>query len=287
MKKFLFAVAVFLIGISMVTIGCAMNKSSDEKTQNTSNQTGKESASVSKTANTSDNTGKQSAKKAETTPANIEDVDYKEFYNNYSDDKKGKWVRISGKVSSINGNKDRITIRKGLSGFDHITIKLKQKRDDVKEGNYVTIVGKVGSKVLACVYLEEGYVEALGDEAKSNAKDYIQVDYKELYRDYKENAIAADEKYKDKLIQVTGKIDDIFREVMGHPYVTFEVDKYFGHVQAVFDKDEEKNIAKLKKGQTITVRGRCKGKTINVLLDDCIIIKKQITDKKTKIQTKC
>lgn len=206
-------------------------------------------------------------------PKDIKDIDYKEFYDSYSDGEKGKWVRINGKVSSINGNKDRITMREGLSGFDGITINLKQKRDDVKAGNYVTIVGKVGSKVLASVYLEDGYVEALGDEAKSNAKDYIQVDYKKLYKDYEENAIAADEKYKDKLIQVTGKIDKIFREVMGHPYVTFKVDKYFDHVQAVFDKDEEKNITKLKKGQTITVRGRCKGKTINVWLDECIIVK--------------
>ena len=103
-------------------------------------------------------------------------------------------------------------------------------------------------------------------------KDYIKVDYKKLYKDYDENAIAADEKYKDKLIQITGNIKDIFREVMGHPYVTFSVDGHFQSVQAVFDKNEEKNVAKLKKGQSITVRGKCTGKRIDVMLDNCKII---------------
>lgn len=274
---------VFAFSVGIISSAFRSNNStSNDKTQGTSSQTvsesngegNNESNSESKPTDSTNNTETQSVSKPETKPTNIENVDYKEFYNNYSDDKKGKWIRISAKVSYISGDKDSITIREGLSGLDNIHVKLKEKREDVNEGSYVTIVGKVGSKILSYLYLEESYIESLGDEAKSNAKDYMTVDYKQLYKDYEENAIKADGKYKDKLIQITGKVDDIFREVMGHPYVTFSVDKYFQHVQAVFSKDEESKVAELKKGQTITVRGRCKGKTMNVLIDDCIIIKK-------------
>lgn len=248
---------IFIFGVipSVVKIDRNDTSSSNEETQSVSSQ------------NTSE-------KKSESKPENIEDVECKDFYNNYSNDKKGKWIRISGKVNYINKDKTRIKIKDGLSGFDDITIQLKEKREDISDGDYITAVGQVGSKILASIYIEESYIESLGDEAKLNANDYMEVDYKKLHKDYEDNAIAADEKYKDKVIQITGKVDDIFREAMGHPYVTFKVDDYFAHVQATFSKDEESNIAKLKKGQTITVRGRCKGKICGVHLNDCMIINK-------------
>lgn len=100
------------------------------------------------------------------------------------------------------------------------------------------------------------------------------VDYKTLFKDYEDNPIAADEKYRYKKLRVTGSIKKIDREIMQHPYVTFAVKEYFGSVNLYFSKDEESKIAKLKKGQTITVEGNCEGlKLGDVHLNDCILVR--------------
>ena len=107
--------------------------------------------------------------------------------------------------------------------------------------------------------------------------DYMVVDYNTLHQEYQDNAIAADAKYKGKKLQVTGEIEDIYREISGNPYVTFNVGgKYsFKYVRLTFKKSEESKVASLSKGQTITVRGICKGALLSttVSLDDCELVK--------------
>ena len=109
------------------------------------------------------------------------------------------------------------------------------------------------------------------------ANDYMVVDYNTLHQEYQDNAIAADAKYRGKKLQVTGEVEDIYREIAGNPYVTFNVGgKYsFKNVRLTFKKSEESKVAGLSKGQTITVRGVCRGAllTTTVSLDDCEIVK--------------
>jgi hypothetical protein len=68
-------------------------------------------------------------------------------------------------------------------------------------------------------------------------------DYTVLYKDYTENPIAADEKYRWKILQITGNIDTIDREISQNPYVTFEVE-FFKNIKIIFSKSQEKDIAK-------------------------------------------
>lgn len=102
----------------------------------------------------------------------------------------------------------------------------------------------------------------------------ITVDYKTLFQDYEDNPIAADQKYRYKKLRVSGKIKKIDREIMQHPYVSFAVKDYFGDVTLYFSRDEEPKITKLKKGQKITVEGKCDGLRLgNVHLSDCVLVK--------------
>jgi len=97
----------------------------------------------------------------------------------------------------------------------------------------------------------------------------VEITAPQLYQAYQANEIAADEKYKDKIIQVSGRIRDIGNDLMDNPYITLVGDQYFGDVQCFFN--EKSVVANLSKGQQITVLGICDGLMINVLLNDCVV----------------
>ena len=73
-----------------------------------------------------------------------------------------------------------------------------------------------------------------------------------------------------------GSVYEIDREIMGNPYITFNIGgKYsFKDVRLTFKKSEESKVAKLTKGQTVTIRGICQGTLLSttVLLTDCEIV---------------
>lgn len=96
-----------------------------------------------------------------------------------------------------------------------------------------------------------------------------------LVADYEANEIAADRKYKGQILEITGVVDSIGKDILDSMYVTLDSDERFGitNVQCFFDKSEETNLAALSKGRSLTVRGRCDGKFGNVLIKDCEIVR--------------
>lgn len=90
---------------------------------------------------------------------------------------------------------------------------------------------------------------------------------------YEENEVAADEKFKGQLVEVTGKIDTIGKDILGDPYITIGSGKdfEFQHVQAQFAADAVKQLAGLRKGQTVVVQCTCAGKMMNVVGKDCVL----------------
>ena len=97
----------------------------------------------------------------------------------------------------------------------------------------------------------------------------ISVSAKQLYKDYTDNEVAADLKYKDHVLVVTGRVDEIAKDITDDIYVTIKGDEYFGDAQCFFSKDHTNEAAQLKKGQTITIKGKCQGKMMNILLRGC------------------
>ncbi len=113
---------------------------------------------------------------------------------------------------------------------------------------------------------------SLEDDAPSidsGTEPVLSVNSKTLYKDYSNNEIAADDKYKGKIIQVNGTIRDIGNDIMDDAYVTLIGDEFFGDIQCYFN--DKSNVVDLKKGQRITVVGYCDGLFINVLLKNCIL----------------
>jgi hypothetical protein len=111
--------------------------------------------------------------------------------------------------------------------------------------------------------------------SSNSSKDSVmKVDCNVLYKDYKDNPIKADSKYRDKELQLTGTIGSIDRDIGQSPYIVFDLDEY-GTESIKMSFDDDKIVASLKKGQKITVRGTCGGTFTNTLivLNNCSIVK--------------
>lgn len=113
-------------------------------------------------------------------------------------------------------------------------------------------------------------------QKSEKTEELMEVDYNVLFQDYQDNAIGADAKYKDKMLKLTGKVDEINREIAGNPYITFHIgEQYsFKDIRITLKKSEEAKIANLTKNQLVTIKGKCSGLllTSTVSLKDCEII---------------
>ena len=117
---------------------------------------------------------------------------------------------------------------------------------------------------------------ACGEQVNSEAERAVasrRVDYRlsadDLGREYRENEIAADLRYKGKVVEVTGTVGTIGK---GLDSLYFVLKTSTGHadVQCVFTRSHEAKAALLREGRTVTVRGLCDGMTLlSVFLKGC------------------
>lgn len=94
-----------------------------------------------------------------------------------------------------------------------------------------------------------------------------------LAQAYVDNEVKADQDYKDKKVEVTGKINDI-GVVLDQTYIILSSGKEFSitDIQCFFnDKNEINKISELKKGDTVTVQGIVDGKSLNVAVNKCVL----------------
>ncbi len=124
--------------------------------------------------------------------------------------------------------------------------------------------------VLGCGQLAESNKTTTSNNASTEKP--IAVQAKVLTKEYDENELAADGKYKDKMLAVTGKIGDI-AETFGNVTVSLEGHSITKNVLCSFEASEKPNVAKLKKGQQATLVGKGDGSTggLYVGLNQCKI----------------
>lgn len=112
--------------------------------------------------------------------AEAEDVNYVLMWNDYTDNEqeyKGKYVRISGRVYSVTSSENtptKISISEGLSGITgFISIDIEDANGyEVTEDDYVTIIGKVSSKIFGTIFIDNGYIEDVGEASKERTEEY-------------------------------------------------------------------------------------------------------------------
>jgi tRNA_anti-like len=100
----------------------------------------------------------------------------------------------------------------------------------------------------------------------------------ELIAEYQKNEVGADQKYKDKLIEVTGKVAEVKKDLFGRYFVglgTAHEGEMFD-VMCYLDPSAEADAGKLQKGETTTIKGLCQGRAGGIVLNlkVCVIVKK-------------
>jgi hypothetical protein len=104
----------------------------------------------------------------------------------------------------------------------------------------------------------------------------IKISASQLFQEYENNEVAADEKYKGKSLEVSGRVGSIGKDFLDTIYVAISRGGEFEifHVQCFFEDKYKQEAASLSKGQQVIIRGRCEGKMGNVMLKRCEFVSK-------------
>jgi hypothetical protein len=98
----------------------------------------------------------------------------------------------------------------------------------------------------------------------------IEISAAQLYQEYKANEVQADTKYKGRWLYVSGMVGQIGKDITDDPFLRILVGRYeFESVYASFPKSATSELARLSKGDQISVMCRGKGMLIGSPVVDC------------------
>jgi len=104
----------------------------------------------------------------------------------------------------------------------------------------------------------------------------IEVTVEELLSAYEVDGVAADAKFTNKILKVTGTVDRIeIKDTLDIHYVTLtgaEKNLLLQHVRCMFDRQHAPELSQLQPGQTVTVQGKYDGSIINIRIIDCFLV---------------
>jgi len=112
------------------------------------------------------------------------------------------------------------------------------------------------------------------EEKRAYEASTVHVNIRKILRDYDNNEVGADNAYKGKVVQLTGVVREVKKDLFGHQiFVILGTGKLFEipAIQAFFDKSMTDELGRLSKGMRLTVVCRVKGLLMNVLLENCSI----------------
>lgn len=94
-----------------------------------------------------------------------------------------------------------------------------------------------------------------------------------LFQAYTDNKIAAADKYEGNLVEVSGMIQSIDKDILGNPYVAIGADQLgLNNVQCMLSGSSVQAALSLKKGDRVKVLGTDNGEALgNIVLKDCSI----------------
>lgn len=192
------------------------------------------------------------------------------------------------------------TIKLGQQKFNKNNLKLKlPKKESINLSNEVFVAYQLidpKGTIIGSGNVDYDEFQFTVDQEKSSDyeitlnKKAIIVSDGELSKAFSENEISADEKYKGKLVEVTGRIDDFGKSSYGDIQYILHGSSFGGGIQCVLgeinNKEHKERYIDLKNGQVVTIRGYVQGliggvsdlekalgktKGDNVFLEKCIV----------------
>ena len=115
---------------------------------------------------------------------------------------------------------------------------------------------------------------AVSTPATPPQREAIRVSARQLLQEYEDNQVSADTKYENNLVQVSGVVDSIGKDILDTPYISLKGRDSIKSVQCMFSKKDETALASVSKGEQLTLEGTLSGFLIlNVIINDCKIVK--------------
>ena len=87
----------------------------------------------------------------------------------------------------------------------------------------------------------------------------VKVSSETLIKDYRENEVSADDKYRNKILEVTGVVSQVKKESLSRVIVILQKPKTYWGVKCQLNKDYKDVAGDLRPGDKITVIGKCTG----------------------------
>ncbi|MFW5645632.1 MAG: OB-fold protein [Bacteroidota bacterium] len=131
----------------------------------------------------------------------------------------------------------------------------------------------IGVAIILVVAIIAVYFYQLGHDDLSRLKPAYEITAETLYFEFSENEATANEKYLDKVLQVTGILKDMEIKSDSTWNLVLKTSDPHGSVVCSFDDYTLPKQHLLEAGNMITVRGICSGMLMDVLLNNCVLIK--------------
>ena len=91
-----------------------------------------------------------------------------------------------------------------------------------------------------------------------------------LFKEYDKNSVAADAKYENKIVVVSGTIQSIGKDIMDTAYLVIGGSGFLDGVQCMLPRGQEGLVARVSKGQYVTLKGKVSGQIMgNVIVNNC------------------
>ena len=175
---------------------------------------------------------------------------------------------IDEKLKNIRDNFNAGKFDSSLNEADEL-LKMNLKEEEKKEVE--TIKSTSETKVAEAKAKAEQEAAAARQKAIDEA---IKVNASTLYEEFNTNNVGAENKYKGKMLLVTGTVYNIDKTFfLGTAYVNLMAGYVADGVTAYFSSEGKSQITNVSQGQTITVLGRCSGRSLgSAILNDCVLV---------------
>lgn len=132
--------------------------------------------------------------------------------------------------------------------------------------------GAVGAVIVA-VFV--GYIgDLVSGNSQKPAVDALKVNIDTLLADYGTNEVGADQKYKGHVIETTGVLQAIKKDIADAPFVLLSSggDLAVPSFQCALSSAGARQAASMSPGQRVVVQGKVAGLMLNVQAQDCIFV---------------
>lgn len=197
--------------------------------------------------------------------------DYSENSVTADEKYKDKVVEVKGKISTLSEYTVYLVGEEDENWLTSVDVSLASGQDDVirriAKDKQITVVGVCKSTGLTGdIKIENAKIIADKSELSEKVKkdentddaSPVETDIDTFMNDYSSNSVVADDKYKDKTVIIKNckvySVEDGYVQIEGHD------DWSLDFVNAYYTDKE--SIKSLKKGDTVTVTGVCKGEEI-------------------------